>query len=181
MLTSPARRRKKALRIRLSIVSLLIAITAMGLWYWKQDRGAPHPASPGTPVATASGAGDATPASANGRVVAPLALPDIGQSRPGTSGDLPGFLPPEARRTLQLIAQGGPYPHRQDGSVFSNREGRLPSRPRGYYREYTVDTPGLDHRGTRRIVTGGQPPSEYYYTGDHYETFQAFTPSGARP
>jgi len=94
------------------------------------------------------------------------------------SGDaqagLPAFLPPEAHRTLALIARGGPFPNRQDGSVFGNREGRLPARQRGYYREYTVDTPGLDHRGARRIVTGGQPPVEYYYTDDHYETFRRF-------
>jgi ribonuclease T1 len=79
-------------------------------------------------------------------------------------------LPPEARQTLQLIKQGGPFPHRRDGVTFGNFERRLPSKPRGYYREYTVPTPGERTRGARRIVAGRE--SEYYYTGDHYETFR---------
>ena len=87
---------------------------------------------------------------------------------------LPDFLPAEAHATLALIARGGPYPHRQDDSVFGNRERRLPQKPRGYYREYTVETPGLGHRGARRIITGGQPPLEYYYTDDHYDSFRQF-------
>ena len=87
---------------------------------------------------------------------------------------LPDFLPPEAADTLALIARGGPYPHRQDGAVFQNRERRLPERARGHYREFTVRTPGLGHRGPRRIVTGGVPPSEYWYTDDHYQSFRRF-------
>lgn len=87
---------------------------------------------------------------------------------------LPAFLPAEARTTIALIQRGGPYPHRQDGSVFGNREQRLPERPRGYYREYTVDTPGAGTRGARRIVTGGTPPTGWFYTDDHYETFRSF-------
>jgi ribonuclease T1 len=71
--------------------------------------------------------------------------------------------------TLDLIARGGPFPHRQDGSVFQNREGRLPSQPRGYYREYTVPTPGAGNRGARRIVVGQN--GEKWYTRDHYRTF----------
>ncbi|MBP6597416.1 MAG: ribonuclease [Arenimonas sp.] len=101
---------------------------------------------------------------------APGATPD----RAAPSAALPAFLPEEARDTLALIALGGPYPHRQDGSPFRNREGRLPARPRGYYREYTVATPGLEHRGARRIVTGGQPPQDYWYTDDHYRSFRRF-------
>lgn len=85
-------------------------------------------------------------------------------------------LPPEARQTIALIQRGGPYPHRQDGTVFGNRERLLPNKPRGYYREYTVRTPGLGHRGARRIVTGGDPPEVWYYTDDHYESFRVFTP-----
>ncbi|HEY0332149.1 MAG TPA: ribonuclease domain-containing protein [Stenotrophomonas sp.] len=92
-----------------------------------------------------------------------------------TPGDLPPFLPPEARTTIALIQRGGPFPHRQDGSVFGNREGHLPDRPRGYYREYTVDTPGLSHRGTRRIVTGGEPIEIWYFSDDHYESFRSFS------
>lgn len=90
------------------------------------------------------------------------------------SSDLPAFLPPEARQTLRLIVDGGPFPYRQDGVVFGNREGRLPEQPRGYYHEYTVNTPGASNRGTRRIITGGTPPLVYYYTDDHYETFRRF-------
>ncbi|WP_114238437.1 ribonuclease domain-containing protein [Dyella sp. C9] len=87
---------------------------------------------------------------------------------------LPPFLPAEATDTLSRIAHGGPFEHRQDGVVFQNREGRLPSMPEGYYHEYTVDTPGLDYRGARRIITGGTPPRIYYYTDDHYRTFRQF-------
>ncbi|MEO8742134.1 MAG: ribonuclease domain-containing protein [Lysobacteraceae bacterium] len=87
---------------------------------------------------------------------------------------LPAFLPAEAGDTLRLIAHGGPFAHRQDGGVFSNREGHLPQMPRGYYHEYTVDTPGAGNRGTRRIITGGDPPVAYYYTDDHYDSFRSF-------
>ncbi len=79
-------------------------------------------------------------------------------------------LPPEARDTLALIAEGGPFPYRQDGVVFQNREGYLPSEPDGYYHEYTVKTPGASDRGARRIITGSQ--GEMYYTDDHYVTFK---------
>ncbi|WBO62912.1 ribonuclease [Streptomyces camelliae] len=79
-------------------------------------------------------------------------------------------LPSQAHDTLDLIAQGGPYPYSQDGTVFSNREGVLPSQPSGYYHEYTVITPGSSTRGARRIVTG-EASQEDYYTSDHYATF----------
>jgi ribonuclease T1 len=82
-------------------------------------------------------------------------------------------LPKEARDTLALIKRGGPFPYRQDGSVFGNRERLLPRRERGYYREYTVPTPGSRDRGARRIVAGGSPvATEYWYTGDHYNSFR---------
>ena len=81
-------------------------------------------------------------------------------------------LPPEARDTLALIRKGGPYRHRQDDSVFSNREQRLPAQARGYYREYTVTTPGARDRGARRIVGGGKPPQVFYYTDDHYRSLR---------
>lgn len=79
-------------------------------------------------------------------------------------------LPPEVRRTVRLIQQGGPFPYRKDGTVFGNREKRLPTAQRGYYREYTVPTPGASNRGARRLVVGGNNEI-YYYTGDHYQTF----------
>lgn len=84
-----------------------------------------------------------------------------------------GALPPEARETLALIRKGGPFPYQKDGTVFGNREGLLPKRPRGHYREYTVKTPGRRDRGARRIVAGGSgAAAEFYYTDDHYRSFR---------
>lgn len=93
----------------------------------------------------------------------------------GVLGEVPvGQLPPEARQTLALIKSEGPFPYAKDGVVFGNYERILPKRKRGYYREYTVKTPGARNRGARRIIAGGQPQisGEYYYTTDHYETFR---------
>ena len=83
-------------------------------------------------------------------------------------------LPAEARETLRLIDAGGPFPYRRDGIVFQNRERRLPEQPRGYYREYTVKTPGVRTRGARRIVCGGKPasPDACWYSDDHYQSFR---------
>lgn len=98
--------------------------------------------------------------------------------RPGVEVEAPRWttgasqLPAEAYATLRLIDAGGPFPYDRDGTVFQNREGRLPARPRGYYREYTVATPGSPDRGARRIVSGGDPPTEFFYTDDHYGSFQ---------
>lgn len=82
-------------------------------------------------------------------------------------------LPPEARDTLHLIKQGGPFPYPRDGVVFGNNERKLPQQTRGYYHEYTVKTPGAHNRGARRIVCGPLP--ECYYSGDHYRTFRRIT------
>jgi ribonuclease T1 len=79
-------------------------------------------------------------------------------------------LPKEGQAVLLTIKQGGPFPYKQDGTVFGNFERRLPEKSRGYYREYTVPTPGLRNRGARRIIAGRG--GEYYYTADHYNTFQ---------
>lgn len=81
-------------------------------------------------------------------------------------------LPAEGRATLVLIKKGGPYPYRQDGTRFGNRERLLPQQSRDYYREYTVKTPGSRDRGARRIITGGSPPAEFFYTADHYRSFK---------
>ena len=87
-------------------------------------------------------------------------------------------LPAEGQHTLALIKRGGPFPYEKDGSVFGNFERHLPQRVRGYYREYTVKTPGLPHRGSRRIVAGAgqagdvRSSGEYYYTDDHYDSFR---------
>lgn len=79
-------------------------------------------------------------------------------------------LPPEARQTLQLIKRGGPFPYARDGIPFGNREGLLPAQTRNYYREFTVPTPGLKHRGARRIIAG--KARDYWYTENHYRSFQ---------
>lgn len=130
---------------KLLLLVILLAATAFVLW---PEAGTEPEISGQTPA----------PVAAAGRAMAAL----------------PEWLPAEAAATLRAIAGGGPFPHRQDGAVFGNRERLLPSRPRGYYREYTVPTPGLEHRGARRIVTGGSPPETWYYTGDHYRSFRRF-------
>ncbi|WP_426271481.1 ribonuclease domain-containing protein [Dyella kyungheensis] len=136
---------------------LLLVVLAVAALLW--GRHSPEPA----PQGTATPQGSVVPQDA--------AAP---RTTPARSDSLPSFLPPEAGDTLRRIASGGPFEHRQDGVVFQNREGRLPAKPQGYYHEYTVDTPGLDYRGARRIITGGTPPQIYYYTDDHYRTFRQF-------
>lgn len=79
-------------------------------------------------------------------------------------------LPPEARTTIDLIKRGGPFPYKQDGTIFRNRERILPLMQAGYYQEYTVPTPRVRNRGARRIVTGQE--REIYYTDDHYRSFK---------
>ena len=94
--------------------------------------------------------------------------------QPGTSPIALTQLPVEARQTEELIRQGGPFAYAKDGSVFGNRERLLPTNARGYYREYTVKTPGARDRGARRIVCGGSQPTKpdaCYYTSDHYASF----------
>lgn len=98
-------------------------------------------------------------------------------SRQGTDGlgtVAVGDLPAEARQTLALIREGGPYPYEKDGTVFGNYERKLPRQRRGYYTEYTVRTPQIRSRGARRIIAGGRDgrPTEFYYTDDHYQTFR---------
>ncbi|MGQ4660829.1 ribonuclease domain-containing protein [Lysobacter sp. F6437] len=165
---------------------VVAAIVLVGLWAWTQqtDNGtlhAPPGSTPGidAPVAL-PGSGDAGRASSrhegNDR--------DRGD-RGGSTGAVPSaaypaFLPAEAHAVLDAIADGGPYEYRQDGGVFQNRERLLPSRPRGYYHEFTVETPGSRDRGARRIVTGGDPPVEYFYTDDHYRSFRRFELTGER-
>ncbi|MCC6169897.1 MAG: hypothetical protein IT329_21950 [Caldilineaceae bacterium] len=103
----------------------------------------------------------------------PTARPTATAQTAPHAGDLPPIayanLPPEAHDTIALIDAGGPFPFRRDGVTFQNRERILPRKPEGYYREYTVITPGEDDRGARRIVTGED--GEMYYTDDHYDSF----------
>jgi ribonuclease T1 len=133
----------------LILLAALVVAMVVAMVLWRQHT--PAPLSPANQAAT-------TTASAGA----------------GASAALPTFLPPEAHTTLDLIAHGGPFPHSQDGVVFGNYEHLLPAQSRGYYHEYTVETPGASTRGTRRIITGGTPPDVYYYTDDHYRSFRSF-------
>ena len=89
-----------------------------------------------------------------------------------------GALPIQGQETHRLILQGGPFPFDKDGVVFGNRERFLPLHTRGYYREYTVRTPGSRDRGARRIVCGGPAttPDDCYYSADHYANFRQIVP-----
>lgn len=127
------------------LILLAIVILAVTVWH----RHASAPVATGSPTATA-------PTRAPQRTYAA------------------DFLPAEAHATLDRIARGGPFEHRQDGATFGNYEGLLPQQPRGYYHEYTVETPGARTRGARRIITGGTPPEVWYYTDDHYRSFRRF-------
>ena len=106
-------------------------------------------------------------------------LPSLAVSARGTLDETAqAGLPKEAQATLDLIQKSGPFPYSKDGTTFGNREKILPAKPRGFYREYTVKTPGSRDRGARRIVCGGnaERASEHssapcYYTGDHYASF----------
>ena len=104
--------------------------------------------------------------------------PGAADSALGTSGIPVSELPKQGTETYERILQGGPFAYEKDGVVFGNRERLLPQKNRGYYREYTVNTPGARNRGTRRIVCGGQPktPDTCYYTADHYASFRKIVP-----
>jgi len=106
-----------------------------------------------------------------GPAAAPRVVVGAGQT---PSSGLPtvasAALPPEARHVLTLIDAGGPFPYKQDGTVFGNNEGLLPKQRTGYYHEYTVPTPGSPDRGTRRLVVGHG--GDIYYTNDHYASFR---------
>lgn len=145
---------------------LVAAVIVAGLWSWTQYRqAATLPTAPTTQ----------TPARSSGETQRPGENSASPSGSPAvTQGGYPDFLPPQAHTVLDAVARGGPYAYRQDDGVFQNRERRLPTQSRGYYREYTVPTPGSRDRGARRIVIGGDPPVEYYYTDDHYGTFRQF-------
>ncbi|MSQ60867.1 MAG: ribonuclease [Betaproteobacteria bacterium] len=102
--------------------------------------------------------------------LAALSSPDAWEGADGFGVIRVAELPREAQATLRLIEAGGPFPYARDGVLFQNRERLLPPKPRNYYREYTVPTPGVAHRGARRIVAGQR--TEYYYTQDHYRSFR---------
>ncbi|WP_408899123.1 ribonuclease domain-containing protein [Nocardioides sp. R1-1] len=146
------------------VVSTLVTVVLLlGVW-WLQSRGAPED--------RAGRAVDAPSASS----VSPSSSPSSSSSRQTHDEDgIPyvdlADLPPEAAEVVDLIEAGGPFAYPgKDGSTFGNFEGLLPDRPRGYYAEYTVETPGVDHRGARRIIAGDG--GELYWTADHYASFE---------
>ena len=100
----------------------------------------------------------------------------LARGRPGDDLDNVSLreLPREAREVYDTIVSGGPFRYERDGVVFGNRERLLPMRPRGYYHEYTVPTPGVRNRGARRIICGGPmtSPEACFYTDDHYRSFR---------
>ncbi|TAH13698.1 MAG: guanine-specific ribonuclease N1 and T1 [Curvibacter sp.] len=110
-------------------------------------------------------------------VVGSLSAKDTRPLPPGTEVAL-GSLPVQAQTTYALVRQGGPFPYAKDGTIFGNRERLLPLNTRGYYREYTVKTPGVQTRGARRLVCGGSAsmPDACYYTADHYASFRKIVP-----
>lgn len=133
-----------------------VAVVILLAYALLQSGGAAPTAAPETTPAGTSRASTSTPPRpSSGDGLASVRLAD---------------LPLQARRTVALIDAGGPFPYAKDGATFNNFEGVLPSRPRGYYREYTVQTPGERDRGARRIVTGDRD-RELFYTADHYDTF----------
>jgi len=131
------------------------AIVAVAAGWWLVATGEDSPSTQPQTTVTTGSAGEVDPES-------------------GLRWSAAAALPSEARATLALIAAGGPFPYERDGSVFQNRERILPDEARGYYREYTVVTPGSDDRGARRIVAGAG--EERYYTDDHYASFRRIGP-----
>lgn len=133
----------------IAVVALVVALVGGGPVTAPQE-------TPSTQTTTA----EPGPASAPPSVANPSALPSINASQ----------LPREAQRTLALIAKGGPYPYDRDGVNFGNFEGLLPKKSSGFYKEYTVPTPGEPDRGARRIIVGKDTAK--YYTADHYDSFK---------
>lgn len=153
---------------RRGIAGLAVALLATVLLWWTQADD-PTATDPGPPESPSVQAPSASPTDSASTAEGPgTSMPgvDPASGLPVVSGD---DLPPEAGDTLALIDRGGPFPHDEDGTTFGNREGILPEEPTGYYAEFTVETPGLDHRGARRIVTGDD--GELYWTDDHYASF----------
>lgn len=114
--------------------------------------------------------------SAQAKEAAPTATPALAEVQLSE-------LPAQAQETHRLVFAGGPFPYAKDGAVFGNRERLLPRKARGFYREYTVKTPGARNRGARRLVCGGTPPTApevCFYTDDHYASFKRIRAAGAR-
>lgn len=147
---------------------LVVAVVVLAAVWWlgrgSSDTGDPSAVRPGTTASSSAGSSTSS---------APSASRSGGSGTTDPASGLPTVaradLPREARRTLDLVAAGGPFPYERDGVVFQNRERILPPQPRGWYHEYTVPTPGEGDRGARRIVTGRD--GVVYWSPDHYATF----------
>ena len=146
---------------------VVAVVLLVGLWWWSSQ--------PSADGALDSGGGTSA-TSATATTTATTRASARATTRARTPRDTSGLpvvhvseLPDEARETLAVIAAGGPFPYSRDGAVFQNRERILPRKASGWYREYTVPTPGEDDRGARRIVTGRDGLS--YWTDDHYDSF----------
>jgi guanyl-specific ribonuclease Sa len=150
-------RRKRIAPIFAALIAVFVAV-------WLQRT---TPKTPPTPTPAPA----STPITRGAPTPAPVEAP-VQETASRAASPLDQLDPAERAqvdKTLALIVNGGPFLHGKDGSVFSNREGRLPKQAKNYYREYTVETPGASNRGTRRIVRGTN--GETYYTHDHYESF----------
>ena len=148
----------------LTLAAVLILAVGLGMVLSGTQENPPGPATSASPTAGGATAVESGPA----RTAPVPAAPDV-ENTSGLAAVAASSLPPEARETLALIARGGPYPYSRDGVVFSNFERLLPRKPGGYYKEFTVRTPGESDRGARRIIAG--EAGEKYYTPDHYESF----------
>ena len=144
-------------RYRRPALSLVALVVLIGYYIWQQQ-----------------GSADTEPSSD------PQSSPSAEQTSGANSGSADGLptvelddLPPEAEDTVELIDSDGPYPYDKDGSTFGNFEGLLPDHQRGYYEEYTVETPGSNDRGARRIILADD--GTLYWTDDHYESFSRIT------
>lgn len=140
----------------LAALAVVIAVAVVAWWTGNDKPAQTQTPQPQTPQKQAPRTADRAPRTQT---------PRTEQRTPPTSNEEQAQL----EATLALIDRGGPFPYRQDGATFQNRERRLPQQPQGYYREYTVPTPGASNRGARRVVRGRS--GETWYTRDHYKTF----------
>lgn len=153
----------------LAVIALLAVLTGRG----GGGGSSSSPSSKFSPATYSDGpSGSSSGPSAGGSGRASSGATASGTSGDGDAADVVPVaqLPAQARATLKLIDAGGPFPYSRDGIVFANREGRLPKHPRGWYHEYTVETPGESDRGARRLIQGQD--GTIYYSGDHYKSFR---------
>lgn len=163
------------LRTRRPLLALLLLVLLLAGGYLLSALGSDSEtdgAAGSGPTASGAASVAASPTTRPGSPTVRSGSPTARPSRTPAGGlpsVRPADLPAEARRTLQLIDRGGPFPYERDGVVFGNNERLLPAHPRGWYREYTVPTPGERDRGARRLVVGRD--GARYYTADHYDSF----------